>query len=222
MDTTPILCPEIRIDNQAGWGAIEAAFGLSPAFEYRQHWRKGEHDPLFRTAAVRTGWQGGDFLIYAVLGDDDAFNKAGQLNAYTWEMGDVFEIFLMPLGRTVYVEYHVTPENQKLQLRWPDRPETYKMPEEHKLEDFMLAPEIFFSRTSVEPVAKRWRIFCRVPFGSVANEPLDNAAGTQWKASFCRYDAYRSGEISYSSTSPHEVLRYHRPQEWPVIQCVKA
>lgn len=46
-------------------------------------------------------------------------NRAPSLNERIWKMGDIAEFFLKKTATGRYLELHVTPENQRLQLVWP-------------------------------------------------------------------------------------------------------
>jgi len=62
-----------------------------------------------------------------------------------------------------------------------------------------------------------WRVLASIPLERVA-ETGRPVAGDSWLFSFSRYD-YTQGKAApvLSSTSPHQVLSYHRQQEWGTL-----
>ncbi len=99
--------------------AVQAAFATADGCELCQVWpAKPEAD--FASATVRTGWREDSLLVFAELPDADIFSRATGHNQRMWELGDVLEIFLSPENSVSYVEFHVTPTNYRLQLRFPD------------------------------------------------------------------------------------------------------
>ena len=57
--------------------------------------------------------------ILGVFRDSDIGNRARNDNEKTWETGDVMECFIQLPGHEDYFEFHVTPEERKLQLHLP-------------------------------------------------------------------------------------------------------
>lgn len=170
-----------------------------------QSWRTDRHPGLRETlvhAGIAGGEDGEELAVYAEMEDEDIFNTSRSLNERTWTTGDVFEMFIKSEAADDYYEFHVTPENQKLQLHFPNV-EAFraKLPwGTHCLEG-----ERFFSRTEVE--AGRWRVYAEVPLGLFHGGP--------WKFSFCRYDATRGEEFPVlSSTSRYTVRNFHRLEDW--------
>ncbi len=171
----------------------------------------------FSSGLVRTGWRENSLLVFAELADRDIFNGATTLNQRTWELGDVFEMFLGPSAEESYVEFHVTPGNQRLQLRYADSNSVARARETGKLDEFLIPGEAFRSFTWVENKMRRWSVFAEIPATAVcgSNEPIGN---TQWRFSFSRYDYTRGvKEPCISSTSPHAKLDFHRRHEWGVL-----
>jgi len=95
--------------------SVRCGFHAAPPCHLRQTWQAKESE-RFTPAVVRAGGRHNSFLVYAELVDTDIFTQASGLNQRTWELGDAFEIFLRPEGQAAYVEFQVTPNNQRLQL----------------------------------------------------------------------------------------------------------
>jgi hypothetical protein len=171
----------------------------------------------FSPATVRTGWRENSLLVFAELADQDIFNDATILNQRTWELGDVFEMFLGSSGEESYVEFHVTPGNQRLQLRYADGQAATRARETGRLEEFLLPGEAFRSWTWVATRMHQWSVYAEIPALAVcgSNKSVNN---TRWQFSFSRYDYTRGvKEPCISSTSPHAKLDFHRRHEWGVL-----
>ncbi len=179
--------------------------------EFGQAWQSAPSKD-FMPAAVRTSWNDETLNIYAEIHDADIYNSAARLNEMTHETGDVFEIFLGREDSPVYHEFHVTPENQKLQLKWPDAETIWKLKSGAEMNPFLIEQEVIFSRTWAYPEHFQWHVYAEIPMavlGVVA--PMEHV----WKFSFSRYDYTRGkSDPIFSSTSPHKVCRFHRQEEW--------
>ncbi len=196
------------------WPGIEAAFAAAESVALQQAWR-AEPEPGFRPASVRCAWNAQALLVFAVLGDDDIFNPVQKFNVPAFQHGDAFEIFLRPAGQEAYYEFHVSPRNQRLQLRIPSaaafaapRP-VAGIPPEWLVSDWQIG-----SRVQVDAANGCWRVLASIPLARVA-ENAPPVAGDTWRFSFSRYD-YTQGQTApvLSSTSPHRELSFHRQQEW--------
>ena len=151
-------------------------------------------------AKVQVGHHDSSLLVFAEIPDIDIFNLADAPNLKTWTLGDVFEIFLQPEGRSDYLELHITPENFRLQYHFDSvgAPPT------------TLDDGTFGSQTWIQREEARWFVLAKIPFGILKIAPTDRL-----RFSFCRYDAFRSGKPPVkSSTSPHPIPKFHRPAEW--------
>ena len=171
------------------------------AFTLRQAWRAAPEAGLLATRVAVT-FRGGALHVQAELDDDDVFNTATAHNQRTWELGDVFEIFARRADEPGYVEAHVTPDNIKLHLRFVDH-------EQHRR--IAGIDEVACDPAAIESTATRtatgWRATAVVPLGA--------GPGDLIFVSFCRYDATRGqAKPVLSSSSPHPVLAFHRPDQW--------
>ncbi len=166
-------------------------------------------EPAFLPATVYFGCHAESLWIYAKLRDFDIFNAATKPNQPVWRMGDVFEIFLRPPGQGVYFEFHITPENQTLQLRWPD---ANAVRSGVKWRRFVTTRPLFSSYTIIEN--GHWRVLAEIPVTNL----LENQApqpGQMWAFSFSRYDVTRGrDEPLLSSTSLHPEPCFHQQSAW--------
>jgi hypothetical protein len=115
---------------------------------------------------------------------------------------DAFEIFLGPADEKAYYEFHVTPSNSVLQLRFDGEGEA------KSLEERMVARPLFNSETSLS--SEGLTVFARIPL-----DGLFPTTHPEWLLSFGRYD-YTPGQTKpvISATSPHLVCNFHRREEW--------
>jgi len=196
--------------------SVRRAFQRAARCELRQAWQT-ETSPRFAPAVVRVGWSENVFLVYAELTDADIFTRATGLNQRTWELGDAFEIFLRPKGQEAYIEFQVTPNNQRLQLCYANTAMLERARQNGSLAEALIPGEAFRSKTWIEEKNSRWHVFAEIPAHVVcgSNDPL---AGSRWHFSFSRYD-YTKGvnEPVISSTSPHIEANFHSQKEWGVI-----
>ena len=197
----------------ADWSAVENAFATADSCEFQQAWRESP-EPGFQPARVRVGHRDNALWVYAELSDLDIFNAAAHLNDATYAKGDIFEIFVRPLEQEDYFEFHVTPENQNLQLHWPDDQAVWSCEDtQESLSPYFVPGVLLRSRTQVLREENLWRVLASVPF-SVARAG-STQAGDVWSFSFSRYDCTRGqDEPVFSASSPHAQPRFHRQQEW--------
>jgi hypothetical protein len=161
----------------------------------------------FLAAEIRVGWTPSRLVVLAEIPDRDIFTQATGPNQRTWELGDVFEIFLKPEDRSDYVELHVTPPNFRLQLQI----ESLGKPATH------LDDGVFSSRVKIDTANQKWTVYAEVPASLVSGREHIQA-GESWLFSFSRYDASRDGRPPIlSSTSPHQAINFHRIHEWGKI-----
>lgn len=179
-------------------------------------------EPDLLPARVRVGWTRTALVVEAELPDRDIFNPVTEFNQAAFNAGDVFEIFLRPEGQTPYFEFHITPDNQLLQLRFADAQQVRQLPPAGTLDERLAPVKIWKSRITsavrVEAGAQRWLVSAAIPFAMVV-ETGEMQPGAWWFCSFSRYDHTRGrAEPVLSSTSPHAKCNFHRQQEWrPVV-----
>lgn len=163
------------------------------------------------------GWRDNSLLIFAELMDIDIFNSAIRPNQRLWELGDVFEVFLRPVNIESYAEFQIAPDNQRLQLRFPNDRVVERLRNTNRFEDAMVADQMFHSMTWTEAHLCRWYVHVEIQASAVYghDECMENA---QWRFSFGRHDYTRgSDEPVVSSTSPHARPDFHRQSEWGTV-----
>ena len=179
-------------------------------------------EPDFLPARVRIGWQPDALVVAAELPDRDIFNPITEFNQAAFLAGDAFEMFLRPEWQAAYYEFHVTPGNQLLQLRFASAAAFQSCPNTGALDDRLAAYKILEPRistqTQVDAAAKKWTVQAVIPFALVV-ETGAMQPGARWLCSFCRYD-YTRGQTApvLSSTSPHVVCSFHRQHEWQPVE----
>lgn len=202
------------------WPQLVSDLSDAQVVESQQAWRS-ELEPGFLPMRVRTGWTRDALYVHAEIEDADIFNPEMQFNAMSFTKGDVFEMFLRPCDQDAYFEIHVTPENQKLQLRFPSAAALAAPRAQPGLPpEWFIGHRVIESRVRVDTAAQRWEVAAEIPFDLVceASRPQPD---TRWLFSFSRYDYTRGREKPLlSSTSPHTVLNFHRQQEWGELRFV--
>ena len=214
--TPAILCEPLPAFDHTDLESVRRAFQSATPCLLQQAWLD-EEAVGFSPAVVRTGWHGSSLLVFAELTDTDIFSGATKLNQRTWELGDVFEMFLRSAEKESYVEFHVTPHNQRLQLRYTDGSAAEWGRKMGRLEDVFVRDEAFHSMTWIENRTCQWNVYAEIPALAVcgSNKSIEN---TQWRFSFGRYDYTRGvKEPVISSTSPHAQPNFHREHEWGVM-----
>jgi hypothetical protein len=212
-----IACHRLPAFTINSWKEINAAFSQAERCQLRQAWRP-ETEEMFRDGNVCVGWSDSSLFVCAELNDNDIFNPTVELNEPAYQHGDVFEIFLRPPEQTSYFEFHVTPQNQKLQLRIPSPEAFHSWERESGLpREWLIANRVIETRVQVRPEERKWWVLAAIPFDMIA-EVKHPRAGSQWLFSFSRYD-YTRGQASpvLSSTSPHQELGFHRQHEWGTL-----
>jgi len=201
-----ISCPAIFDKDLPQAEAMPENLALSAPVLMQQGWLDAP-EPDFLPAEIRVGWTPARLIVLADIPDRDIFTEATGPNQRTWQLGDVFEIFLKPEDRSDYVELHVTPPNFRLQLQIesPGKPAT------------QLPDGVFSSRVKIDTSNQKWTVYAEVPATLVTGRD-QIATGEAWLFSFSRYDASRDGRPPIlSSTSPHQAINFHRVHEWGKI-----
>ena len=212
-----LLCLPISLTKTDSLEAVEQAFHGHPSIGFQQAWLPAPQPNLLPTI-VRTGWDSKAVWIFADMKDIAIHNSATKLNEHLWELGDVFECFVRPLPGLTYYEFHVSPENQRLQLKFANSQKHW----EHKaakegMTSFMLEGQAIQTHTWVTP-GEEWKALMRIP-ASTLHPKTPYHAGDVWKFSFSRYDVTDKVEDAVlSSSSPHKVCGYHRQQEWGTLK----
>lgn len=195
---------------------IRTAFAMADAIGMRQAWQPAT-DSDFTPATVRVGWRGNSLHVFAELHDADIFTRATAHNQRMWELGDVLEMFLSTQKAADYVEFHVAPNNFRLQLRFPDTATLRQAQAENRFDYLLLPDGVFRSRVWTQAENKKWFVYAEIPAAAVCGTE-SQLPGMKWRFSFSRYDYIRGRKDPiYSSTSPHAKLDYHRREEWGTL-----
>jgi hypothetical protein len=193
--------------------AAKEAFQAAPAVELDQPWLPAR-EPGFQPTTVRIGWLDDALLVLAEMQDTDIFSRSTALNQRMWELGDVFEIFVRPAQQSAYLEFHVTANNHRLQLRFADEPAYRSAQLSDVFTPFFLEGNVIESAVWLRPEENRWFVLARIPARTVCDCPRP-LSGQEWFFSFCRYD-YRHGCDTpvRSSSSCHRKLDFHVQSPW--------
>jgi hypothetical protein len=211
-----IRCLPLPDFDASNLDAVRAAFVAATPCALGQAWR-ATTEPGFAPGQVRAGWRRDALLLFAELTDRDIFTRATAANQRMWELGDTFEIFLRSANRPEYVELHVTPNNQRLQLRILHTEALRRAQAANEFAEFILRGNVFHSATWVQPEQQKWFVYAAIPAIAVCGQDQVNV-GSRWLFSFSRYDYTRGGgEPVISSTSPHAEPDFHRQQEWGML-----
>lgn len=164
-------------------------------------------------------WTPDALHFHLVLFGADQSNLATRLNERTWELGNVAEVFLQLEGSGDYLEIHLTPENQRLQLRWTPDGLARVRQRTAKLEDYLVSePNWVLSKTRRDH--EYWSGVITVPAAAVG--PSELKSGQLLRAAICRYHYRGAGEPLLSSTALLPSPSFHQPAHWSVVQLVNA
>lgn len=182
----------------------------------RQAWRPAP-EPDFNPGWARAHWTAAALHVEAVFVGCDQRNRARGLNERTWELGDIFEFFIRAEGAARYLEVHVTPENHRLQLRWPEGGLADFRAGRAGLDRFTVDdPTWVASEVRREP--DHWGVRLVVPWRCLELPGAEAAAPRSiLHACVCRYDCGRGREV-LSSTAPLREPNYHRREDWPRLR----
>ncbi|MBS0631975.1 MAG: hypothetical protein JSS11_08690 [Verrucomicrobia bacterium] len=177
----------------------------------RQTWRDNGTEPGFRPGEARVNWTADALNFQFRFHGRPTGNRARRLNERTWELGDIAEVFLQITGCREYWEFHVTPENQRLQLHWPPHGLAAFRAGEQPFETFLLGPEASLESTTTV-TAEGWSGSLAIPSAVLGLTELK--ADQPFRTAVCRYDYIGAAEPVCSSTAPLRELAFHRPDAW--------
>lgn len=198
---------------------LDAGFESDPVL-LSHHWPGGGHR---QAAQVWLGHDEEALHVLARLPDVSICSLATGPNQRMWMLGDTFEMFFQAVGQTAsgdpieaYVELHVTPNNHRLQLRFPSERAFREDCSEAAFHRYVLPDPMFESQAHIERGG--WTVFAKIPGEFVAGRP-GLLSGQRWRFSFCRYDYDEvPGEPSLSSSSAYKELDFHRLGDWGVLE----
>ena len=193
--------------------AVRQAFAKATRIPLVQGWLP-KAEKHFAPAEVAIGWRDKSLLVFAELTDKDIFTRARKPNQKMWELGDVFEMFLAVSGQPTYYEFHVTPNNLWLQLRFRDSTVVDELRQTGDFKPCLIAKKVFRSSVWRWPKEKKWFVLAEIPAKAICET---KAATKQivWDFSFSRYDYTRKPKRRViSSTSRHKKPNFHARKEW--------
>ncbi|HTM96069.1 MAG TPA: hypothetical protein VL100_09675 [Croceibacterium sp.] len=126
------------------------------------------------------------------------------------------EIFLYDIAAGFYIELHITPENQRLQLRLPLGAIEAVRQGKARVEDFMV-DDPNWAHTTVECAADSFAVRALIP---ARNFTKDGALSpsAQLKTAVCRYDYRGAGpEPILSSSAALRAPSFHAPEAWTAL-----
>ena len=173
----------------------------------------------FNPGWARLQWTPAALAVDFVFLGERAHNAATTLNQRTHELGDVAELFLQWPEVDRYIELHVTPENQLLQLAWTTEALAAVRAGKRTLEERVVAdPSWVQSRASVAKTF--WSARMIVPPKVVAPELKAFRAGLELRTSMCRYDYSLGRPPVLSSIVDYRGGRFHEREAWQRIVLV--
>lgn len=163
-----------------------------------------QQEEEFRPGMATFAYSDGRLHLKANLIDEEVNSTATAHGQKLWEHGDVVELFIQKEGEPGYREYQVAPNGFTLSLHYPDITCVAAVRSgERRMEEFVTKeiPSAEVSKTDYG-----WGVSLSVP--------LHLSPGEKFRVSCCRYDAGSGRNPVISSTSPHPVRDFHRPQDW--------
>lgn len=193
----------------------DVAIGWMPL---RQAWRHGSSEERFQRGWARLRWSPEAFCIETVFCGRRPANRATRLNERTWELGEIAEAFLEEVGAGRYLELHVTPENQRLQLLFRHADIERFSAGEASLESFLVVDPLWVaSETAIGEGF--WAMRAILPAGIFGRGPL--TPGRRFTGTFCRYDCDHPASPVLSATAPLMEPSFHRRADWDEFQLVE-
>jgi len=176
---------------------------MLPRLSLSQSWLP-EPEKGFQPGFAEVSWRQGFLHLRAEMTDKEVITTASSHGERLWEHGDVLELFVQRFGDTGYREYQIAPNGFTLALRYPDISCVESVRSgERRMEEF-LTGEI--PKAEVSLTKEGWIVSLSIP--------LPASPGERFRLSCCRYDAGTGHPPVISSTSPHPVRDFHRPQDW--------
>ena len=187
---------------------------LSPEWqELGQAWRT-EPEAGLNPGWARIRWNVAGLLFESMFQQRHPANRARTLNERTWEMGDIAEFFLQETTSGRYLELHVTPENQRLQLAWPLGGLDRFRAGTAALSEFLVTDPDWVQSAAII-AADHWMASAFVPFTCLGLREGEIPSG--WRTAVCRYDRSLGPEL-LSSTARLAQPNYHHHAEWSELR----
>lgn len=181
---------------------------------FSQTWLPAGPEPGFQDSSACVTWEPSGLTFGIEMMGAGATNRARQLNEPTWELGDVAEVFIGVRERPDYFEFHVTPENQRLQLHFPADGVARLRAGQAKLSEFA------FDRPGVESRTQRnvgsWSVSLKISPAVLGLAEFQ--AGQVFDIALCRYDYGGKAAPVFSSTAQLTAPNFHRRHEWQQLR----
>lgn len=204
----------INLEIEAHQYADSLGVSIKPhsVFHTRQAWLDSA-EAGFQPACIHLYPESDRLRIVAALQDVSPRNEATRLNETTWELGDVFEIFLQLENQREYLELHVTPENQRLQLRWtPETLDLFKAGERALEASMIVDPDWITSQTALAPEKSLWLVDAGIPWNRLTRTEIPEAKCL--RCAFCRYDINPESRETLSATPAFPRASFHLRDYW--------
>ena len=182
---------------------------MSLIWHFSQSWLP-ECEPGFQPALARIDRLGGQIQLVAEMNAESVKTTASANQQRLWEHGDVLEVFIQGKGSDDYREYQISPNGFTLSLHYPGISSVRAMREgSRRIEEFFTeGPED--AAAFITPTG--WLAILLIALPIQKEGEIDTI-----RLSCSRYD-YGSGRPPVlSSTSPHTVRDFHRPEDWREI-----
>ena len=184
-ENADIFVRPIETFDPEDWHATERAFSESERIPLLPV--SNDRVEIFQPGSIRLGWDQGKLWVLATLTDSSIFNSATQHNELMWRLGDTFEMFLKPKAQARYYEFHVTPQNLRMQLRLKSEEYIQEARDWGRGladKDFVSEP-LFEHWTRKDETDGFWEVLACVPAASVVNTG-SLGVGDQWRFLFSR------------------------------------
>jgi beta-N-acetylhexosaminidase len=169
-------------------------------------------DSGFNLTDVKVAWNPEGLYVFARLQDEDIFSNSTDFNQRLWELGDVFETFIHLEKSDAYYEFHVSPNNHVMQIRF----DVSLTPAQRRLQlpDLFMPEQVVRSTVWVNEAKNQWCVLLVIP-ASVLKTSGIFVSGDTLNVSFSRYDYnHASKEPILSSSSDFKELDFHRRENW--------
>lgn len=179
-----------------------------------RHQRAGEPATRgFNPGWARMTWEPAALVVDFCFVATAACNAARRLNERTHLLGDVGEIFLQRAESDRYLEVHVTPENQRLQLEWNSERFEAVRTKRAALEDFAIADPNWV-QTCTAVASTGWSASVRIPAAVLLDGGEVFLVGARFLAAVCRYDYGGGDRPVLSSTANFGGQPFHTRSAW--------
>jgi hypothetical protein len=214
----PYTCQRLPEGESPGWAELQQFLAKQTALPLEQNWL-AEKDPLFMPGMAGAAWDKDYLYVYGDLEDRDIFNPSEGLNQPHYQKGDIFEVMVRPLESEAYFEFHATPRDQVMQLRFPRKTSLAEYREaggkpENLITTFQIDGRVAEAHAEIRREENRWTVILKIPARAITPGRVFRE-GEALLFSFCRYD-YTQGTAApvLSSTSLYTVCSFHRQEEW--------